>query len=181
MAWIKQHQRLLRVGVVIILAASILGPWVFDPIMVPDEYTCTSPNYRLDANFCGQPMSGLRLFPWLLGGFFAIPGVILRGEETFWQAAREYSLALLYLLMFLPFLTGLLQAFGKQNRLRLALHWLAWGLAAVVAFPLSMAQKWEMHPALWGIWLFRAGLVLWLGIEILLMFADQRKKLTNPV
>jgi len=176
MAWIKQHQRLLRVGVVIILAASILGPWVFDPLWVPAEYNCTPPNYRLDANFCGQPMSGLRLFPWLFGSLFAIPGVILRGEETFWQAAREYSLALLYLLILLPIPTGLLQAFEKQTRLRTVLNWLAWGLAAVVAFPLSMAQKWEMHPALWGIWLLRAGLILWLLVEIVLLVAGKRQE-----
>lgn len=176
MAWIYQHQRILRLGVVIVLAASILGPWVFDPIMVPEKYSCNWPNsYRLDVNFYGQPISGLRMFPWLFAGLFAVPVVILRGEETFLQAAREYTLGLLYLLIFLPILTGLLLAFGKQTRLRMALHWLAWGLAAVEAFPLSMSLRWEMHPALWGIWLFRAGLVLWLGVEILLWRAGKHQ------
>ena len=38
------------------------GPWIFDLIVVPSEYSCSTPAIRLEGDYCGIPMPGT----WIL-------------------------------------------------------------------------------------------------------------------
>ncbi|HMS01246.1 MAG TPA: hypothetical protein PKE62_18530 [Anaerolineales bacterium] len=61
---INQNISIIRAGVLLLLILALLGPWMFDQINVPAEYDCSAPFIRLNGDFCGLPISGLRFF-WL--------------------------------------------------------------------------------------------------------------------
>src|SRR5512134_1742599 len=64
MLWLKEHRRIWRAAFLITLIIAMIGPWFFDKIWVPQPYTCSLPNVRLDDVFCGVPTS----ITWLLAG-----------------------------------------------------------------------------------------------------------------
>ncbi len=47
MKWLKTHQRVWRLAILLLLLIAIAGPWAFDLVNVPAEYSCAAPYVRL--------------------------------------------------------------------------------------------------------------------------------------
>jgi hypothetical protein len=56
---------LLRTLFLAMIVLSINGPWGYERLHVPAEYPCDPPNFRLDDDYCGSPLTGADLFFWL--------------------------------------------------------------------------------------------------------------------
>ncbi|HEX5837201.1 MAG TPA: hypothetical protein VFY26_05170 [Anaerolineales bacterium] len=152
MTWLSRDRSLVRFTLVILLVISILGPWAFDRIYVPDEYTCESPFVRIDGDFCGSPMSWLSLFSWFTDGFLTTLRHLIAG--LFAGQAREFLAVLLVMLPVLPFFSTLLLMWRKNSARLKTMHLIAWGLGCL--FPLLIiAFEWD-GPVLklWGLWLY---------------------------
>ena len=72
MVWLDENIRVLRVGLIVLLFVALLGPWAFDAIYMPPEYTCSGTSVRLNVHLCGKPLSGMRILVWAAVGFFSI-------------------------------------------------------------------------------------------------------------
>lgn len=152
MAWLGRDRTLVRLTLAILLVISIMGPWAFDRIYVPDEYTCEPPFVRIDGDFCGSIMSGLSLFSWFTDGFL----ITLRRLIAQLSAgqAREFLAVLLVMLPMLPFFSTLLLIWRKNSTRLKTIHLIAWGLGCL--FPLLIiASEWNGPVTkLWGLWLY---------------------------
>jgi hypothetical protein len=62
MVWTNEYKKVWRVAVLVLLLVAIMGPWTFDRIHVPSEYSCSSPYIRLEGDFCGIPLRGITVF-----------------------------------------------------------------------------------------------------------------------
>jgi len=174
MSRLHEINRIWRAAVLVLLLAAFIGPWVFDQIVVPAEYTCSPPNIRLHGDYCGLPMSGLWLLSGMLLGGLGMVGGLFTGVTALRELGRVLLIGLVLLLVMLPFFTTWLLTFGRDTRRRKIVHLIGWGLAAVFAFPLSMLDLTELHPALWGIWLYRVVVIAALALEILDLIGGSR-------
>jgi hypothetical protein len=95
MSWINKHKRVWRVAILVLLLVAIMGPWTFDRINVPSEYPCSTPNIRLEGDFCGTPMSGIWIFSWMVGGFINAGVGLVTSALGFTEWAREFLFSLL--------------------------------------------------------------------------------------
>jgi len=87
MSWMNDHKREWRVVVLVLLLVSIIGPWIFDLIVVPSEYACLAPAIRLAGDYCGIPMSGI----WILSAAAGILVNIVVGLVTGTTAFTDCS------------------------------------------------------------------------------------------
>jgi hypothetical protein len=154
------------VAALVLLLVALLGPWTFDLIVVPAEYSC-SPAVRLEGDYCGLPMSGT----WLLAAAVSVPGrmvVELVSGAAVQSEPRELAVCL-FLLLVLPFLSTLLLLPGRERRCRRVFHWTAWGLAGAFSI-FWMAAGWQGAASmkLWGVWLYTGVAVATLAAEVLL-------------
>ena len=152
MAWLSRRRNLVRFTILILLVISILGPWAFDRIYVPDEYTCELPFVRIDGDFCGSIMSWLSLFSWFTDGFLITLRRLIAG--LFAGRARELLAMLLVMLPVLPFFSTLLLIWRRDSTRLKTIHLIAWGLGCL--FPLLIiAFEWNGPVTkLWGLWLY---------------------------
>ncbi|HSK65758.1 MAG TPA: hypothetical protein VK888_02440 [Anaerolineales bacterium] len=152
MAWLGRDRNFVRITLLLLLAISILGPWAFDRIHVPAEYTCEPPFVRLDGDFCGSPMSWLSLFSWFTDGFLTTLRHLIAG--LFAGRAREFLAVLLVMLPVLPFFSMLLLIWRKNSARLKTIHLIAWGLGSL--FPLLILTfEWNGPVTkLWGLWLY---------------------------
>ncbi|MBL8107912.1 MAG: hypothetical protein JNJ72_20255, partial [Anaerolineales bacterium] len=118
---INQNISIIRVVVLLLLILALLGPWAFDQINVPAEYDC-SPFIRLNGDFCGMPMSGIRFFQLWVGGFFYMLFELISGK--FMGQGQEFLLVLA-ILPLLPFFTTLLLLWKKDARQLRTAHLIA--------------------------------------------------------
>jgi hypothetical protein len=61
MEWLVNKKIVWRGLLLLLFFLAMAGPWMFDRIWVPAEYTCSAPFVRLDENFCGSLYLG---FGW---------------------------------------------------------------------------------------------------------------------
>lgn len=168
MSWIEEHKRDWRIALLVLLLVGFLGPWTFDRINVPAEYTCDPPYIRLEGDFCGVPLSGIWLYPWLLSGLiYSITGLLTR-ELVFTEWIREFLFSLLLFLSQLPFLCTLLLIRRGDNQLRQTLTIIAW------IFAIGFSLFWGLNnPSLfwqvWGIWLYFGLAISALILEIIII------------
>jgi len=99
MSWINEHKKVWRVAILVVGLVAIMGPWVFDVIYVPSEYSCSAPNIRLDNDFCGTPLPGIVLFHWMVSGFVYATAELVTSAMGFTDWTHEF---LPSLLLFLP-------------------------------------------------------------------------------
>lgn len=153
-----------RMAALILLLVALVGPWFFELINVPSEYPCSAPNFRLEGDYCGSPMSVM----WLLGAAVSVPSrmvVELVSGGTVQSEPRELAICLLLLLM-LPFLSTLLILLGGERRL--VFHLTALGLAAAFSiFWLAAGWHGGVSLRLWGTWLYAGVAVATLAGEVL--------------
>jgi hypothetical protein len=149
MLWRNKNVR--GAAILVLLLVAMMGPWTFDKSFVTPDYVCGgSFSYRLDDNFCGQPVSILSVFS-LFAGF--LQEMIVEQEMLGAEPLRISLMSLLLILLLLPFFSMLLLLLGS-GRWRLY-HAMAWGLAAVAGLIfLSLFGFSRSHWALWGAWLY---------------------------
>ncbi len=152
MDWLIRDRNFVRFTFLIFLVMSMMGPWAFDRIHVPAEYTCEHPFVRLNGDFCGSPLSWLSLVSWVTDGFLVTTRRLI--AELFAGGAREFLAVLLVMLPVLPFFSTLLLT-GRKNSTRLkTIHLIAWGVGCL--FPLLIiGSEWNGPVTkLWGPWLY---------------------------
>lgn len=127
MSWLSEHKRGWRLVILGLLLIAIVGPWTFDLINVPSEYSCSAPFIRLKGDYCGTPLSGMWILLTPLGA----------------------------LVLFLPFFSTLLLILSGNRRRQQILHLVVWGLATVSSlwWLLLSPAEWPLS-RLWGLWLY---------------------------
>jgi len=161
-----------------LLLVAIMGPWTFDRIYVPSEYPCSAPNIRLEGDFCGVPISGIRVFSWIIGGSINAGVGLVTGATVFadrgGEFLRGFLVIMVLLLLVLPFFSTLLLIRGGDHRRRQMFHVAAWDLAAGAGLLLGASGFSRPHWALWGIWLYIGLAVSALILEVLTLAAGRR-------
>ena len=71
MSFIIHKRQTWRTAALILIIVAMFGPWAYDLISVPAQYSCDAPFVRLQGDFCGQPVA------LLLAGPGAILGTII--------------------------------------------------------------------------------------------------------
>lgn len=158
MSWLHEHKGVWRVAILVLLLVAVIGPWMFDRINVPSQYPCLAPFIWLEGDFCGQPLSGVLFFSFIVIGFILTSVGLVIGAAAFieWVRFFVYTLGIILLLV-LPFFSTLLALLDGEQRRRRVFPTAAWGLAALAFLLLYKFSFSSLHWALWGIWLY-AGL-----------------------
>ena len=167
--WSVRYKTVLRLVILALLVVSLLGPWMYDVIGVPAEYTCDKPFVRLEGDFCGMPMSGIQFFTWFTGGFFYIIVEILKG--TFTGRFREL-IAGLSILPLIPFVTTILLLWKRELPHIRTINLVAWILALIPTLFIFMNYLTQGNGQvlrLWGLWLYLLAAVGAVIFEVLLM------------
>ncbi len=167
MSWINKHKKVLRVILLLLLGAAILGPWIFDIISVPSEYACQAPNIRVNERFCGVPLSGIRFLAWMVPGFIYAGKALLTGAVPFSDWGREFIFSLLLFLILLPFFSSVLLILRGERRRLQFFNMLALSLALGVCLLFGLTNSPKLSLALWGLWLYIAVAAAALLLEIL--------------
>ncbi|WP_420642934.1 hypothetical protein [Candidatus Leptofilum sp.] len=153
MLWLNKHKRIWRIIILALFLIALIGPWVFEQIHVPAEYHCSPPNFRLEGDFCGTPLSGIWIFTAIIGNFFRAAARLFTGTLTLVNFSRELLFSVLYLFLVLPFLTTLLLILRKNQR-----FWfqrIRWSLAVGIALLYLVLSHFFMYPLkLWGLSLY---------------------------
>jgi len=154
MSWINEPKRAWRVAILMLLLLAIIGPWAFDLINVPSEYSCSAPFIRLKGDFCGAPSSGMWFLMVGVVEFIHQVVRLVTGAATLADLSRMPLISLLALLPLLPFFSTLVLILLGDRPGQQVFHLAAWGLA--VAWTLGLLLFAPELPArqLWGLWLF---------------------------
>jgi hypothetical protein len=177
MLMIQEHKTIWRVAILVLLSVAMIGPWFFDLINVPAEYTCSAPNIRLYGDFCGLPLSGIFILFWMVGVPISnlvglVTGAIILTDIT--EILRYLLMIVGVLLLVFPFFSTLLLIFrGDRPRLRL-IHMVALGLAIGISLLFGLNNYPRLYWVLWGIWLFIGIAVIALILELLVRVARRR-------
>jgi hypothetical protein len=158
----------------------MLGPWMFDLINVPAEFTCSKPNVRLYGDFCGLPLSGFLFFKLFIGGFFYMLFTLTTG--SFLNYPRELLVGL-FVLSLIPFITSLLLLWKKETHLLPTINLVAWILALIpplLMFMLLAVQRSGYIFRLWGLWLYILVAISTVAFEIN-KFRSERKSVTKSI
>ncbi len=159
MQWITQRSRAGGLCLLALLGLASLGPWAFERINVPAQYTCSAPYVRLVGDYCGQPVSGLLILVTVAGALPTLSVGTLTGQLSLADRGRELGAGLQMLLTFLPLASALVWIWsGSPGRPRL-FHYAAWGLALAAVLGLLPYALALPPRLLWGLWL-HIGLVL---------------------
>jgi hypothetical protein len=165
MSWIGQHKRTWRISLVVLLLLATAGPWVFDKVYVPAEYECRN-SIRLEGNFCGIAMSGIRIIPWIPVSMVGSAERVLTGETAFAQGVLEFVGACFLILFFLPILTTLLLSVREEEPRWRQFHIVALCLAVALGALFATSRYSPSNWALWGIWLYSGTLACALVLEL---------------
>jgi hypothetical protein len=177
--WMNEHKRVWRGGVLVLLLAAIRGPWTFDVIYVPSKYVCSAPFIRLEGNFCGIPLSGIKLLSTMAGGLTNIAGELVAGTTMFSDRFGELLFCLLGLVLILPVFSTLFLILREDSR-----GWFVFHIAALsLAFGTSLLFATFNYPKLfwelWGMWLYVGVTASALILEVVMLAARRRLKLKS--
>ena len=173
MSWLYEHHSEWRIALLVMMIVAFLGPWTVDLIYMPSEYECSAPFVRLEGDFCGIPLSGIRIFFWISGGL----AVGLETGEVFnSERIREFLFMSLFLLLpLLPIFSTLLLILRGDHPRRQVFTIIAWILAIGVGLFLGMSNS--IYPrlfwAVWGIWLYIGLAISALTLEILVILSNR--------
>jgi len=176
MSWIIEQKHKLRMAIMLGAILAFLGPWAFDRINVPAQYECSAPNIRLDGDFCGMPISGIRGFLWLGFGFFSITSRLLTGKTNYLKIIRELLTSLLLLLPLLPIFSMLFSTLRPPQQHQQILRILPWVLAIGVCIFWSWNLESKQLLASWGLWSYILLAATAFVLEIAVLLADRKQK-----
>ena len=176
MSWINEHQNDWRKALLVAMLVAFLGPWTFERLYVPAEYACSAPNFRLEGDFCGAPISGILIMAWIGSGFISIIfGLLTEGSDLF-DRIREILISLLLLFTLLPIFSTLLLTLRGDHPRRQVFTIIAWVLAIVGSLYLNLSSNQEHFWRVWGIWLYLGLAAGALIVEIIVIL---RKKVSS--
>jgi len=144
MSWLNENRNIVRVVILALFIVSMLGPWMFDVINVPAEYECDKPFVRLEGDFCGLPLSGIKSFTWFAG------------------------------LPLIPFFTTLPLIWKKETPRLRTINLVAWILALIPTLTVFITQIKDPVIRLWGLWLYILAAVSAVIVEILVHAGERK-------
>jgi hypothetical protein len=136
------------------MIVAFLGPWTFDLIHVPSEFSCSEPNIRLDENFCGTPLAGILLYGWVIDGFIYSSTGLVTGKYTFSEWIRELIFSLLLFLPLLPIFSSFLLTLHKDRKRRQLFTIITWIMAICMGMFWGLNNYPKQFWIVWGIWLY---------------------------
>jgi hypothetical protein len=166
-SWINKNKKVLRVIVLLLLGAAILGPWIFDIVSVPSKYACQAPYIRVNERFCGVPLSGIRFLAWMVPGFIYAGRALVTRAIPISDWGRGFIFSLLLFLILLPFFSNVLLILRGERRRLQVFNVLALSLALGVCLLFGLTNSPKLSWALWGLWLYIAVAAAALLLEIL--------------
>jgi hypothetical protein len=159
-----------RVILLLLLVLAIIGPWMYERINVPARYPCTAPNFRLEGDFCGVPLSGMFIMAWMVGGTISLVVRLLTGGASLPQVDFELLMSsfiiLLIILLLLPLINTLGSLLREQSRRKSVFNVVVWCLAFVIALLICFSNYPQFYWVLWGPWLYSALAAIGLILEI---------------
>ena len=165
MSWFKEHERGWRVAFLMILGIAMLGPWSFDRISVPQPYSCSSPNVRLDDTFCGMPIPVTLLLLDVPLQFAHLVNELITGSTSKYASAEWLSILFSIFLVF-PFLSTSILILGQEQRYWSAIHCVALGLAVGTGLLIGILGFSVASWRLWGVWLYTCLTVCMWVVEV---------------
>ncbi len=169
--WLKKYKRVWRVSILVLMMAAFLGPWMFDQIHVPAKYPCSPPHYRLEGDFCGRPVSGLWLFPGIVGFIFS-GARLVTGGFVFTEWIRDLLFSVFVSLPLLPIFGTLLLILRGDHRRRQIFTIVAWVLAIGVSLFSGLNNYPKLFWLVWGVWLYIGLAASALILETLVLRAE---------
>ncbi len=143
-----QNKRLWRAAALVLLGATVFGPWYYERVYMPPEFSCAFPNAKLEGDpYCGLPIPIiLELFGFLRWG--AGISQLLSGKLTLsdWNSIFGAWRPLLIL----PFLTTPIIICGGERFRWVMLNVIAWGLAAAAGGVYLYRAPFTPFPLPWG-------------------------------
>ena len=172
--WMNEHKRVWRATGLVLLLVAIIGPWTFDVIYVPSKYACSAPFIRLEGNYCGLPLSGIKLLSMMAGGFTNIVVGMVTGTTVLKDRLGEFAFCLLGLLLILPYFSTLFLILREDSRGWFVFHIAALSLALGTSVLLAIISYEKVFWALWGIWLYVGVTASALMLETVMLAARNR-------
>jgi hypothetical protein len=169
--WFVKHKNILRGMILLLLIISLLGPWAIDQINVPAQYTCSPPNVRLYGDFCGVPVTGVKVFGWL---FIWFPYMLLEMIKATFAGRFRELLVMLYIPPLIPFFTTLLLIWKKEPRRLPTINLIAWILAFLLTLTIFISQINDPVFRLWGPWLYIIAAISAIIIEGLILVEERK-------
>jgi hypothetical protein len=176
MSFFTENKVLWRKLVLALFIISMIGPWTFDLLNIPDQYPCGNPNVRLYGDFCGYPISGFGVLIWFNSGFFYLLAELIKGNIA---AIHELILPILTWIIILPFFSILLLIWNKNSRRLQIINLVAWGLACLLIltgfiFQTNRDQLVHFFYVLWGIWLYILVVIGTIIFEIIVLRSNTK-------
>ena len=159
MSWISENKTVWRLGVLVGVAAAIMGPWAFSGDGVTSAEWCDAPLVLMENNRCVKLVSGASVFAFIATAFSQVSADLVTGRPVLAQRGKEFAGVALFtlggILLLLPVLSTLLLVLGRERRRLRTFHLLAWALAGLVALVLAVLLGAPgLNSARWGAWLF---------------------------
>jgi hypothetical protein len=185
MMWLYLHRNIWRVAIIMLLLVAIIGPWWYDLINVPSQYTCSSPFIRLKGDYCGMPMSGIWIFVMVATRPIELVVEMVTGAtgitDSDYAILKFFMYSLLLLFIVLPFFSTLLLILRGDHKRQQLFHIMVWGLAASVGVLWVINNISNLHwsGVLWGPWFYIGLAVGALILEILMLVLGRRAEEEN--
>lgn len=135
------------------MVLALLGPWAYERISVPAQYECSSPYLRLEGDFCGSPILGFQIFPWIASGLISISHGLVTGEFFLTDRLHEILISLLLLFPLLPLAGTLFLIWRGEHQSRQVFTLLTWFFAIGGSLFLGLNNPTAFW-FVWGIWLY---------------------------
>ena len=172
------HKRAWRFTVLALLLIALIGPWAYDKINVPAQYSCST-SVRLEGDFCGIPLTGGRIFTFAVGALVGSVGRLIVSEGGIGPEIRNIRAGILILIIFLPLLSLLIMTIRNDGRRFRTSHMLILGAAIGVCAFIASSGFSRHYWALWGIWSYFGLLLTVLVLELLNYRQARRMKLAD--
>jgi hypothetical protein len=172
--WMVKHKRTWRAIVLVFLLVAIIGPWTYDKIYVPSKYTCSAPVVRLEGDYCGMPLAGIRVLSMMVGGIINIVGELVIKITVLKDRFSEFAFCLLGLTLILPCFSTLFLILREESRGGFLFHFAALSLAFGVSLLVAMIYYPKLFWGLWGIWLYVGVTASTLILEAVMLFGGRR-------
>ncbi len=156
MSWIINNKVLWRIGILLLWLVAFSGPWGFDTIYVPGEYTCSDPWIRYTEQFCAATISGSEGLAILGRDFFTMIRSWSQGETMI--TSLSYLVLFIVIVFFLlaPVYNSLLSLFAGDRRRPTALNALVWLPTLIFCLLTGFLSILFPSPLLWGLWVMAA-------------------------
>ena len=176
---LNKHKGKLRLLSLVLQVIAIAGPWGYDLINVPAEYSCNSPFIRLYGDYCGLPISGGYLLFAVVSGFFALAIELFTDATGVNTAFRLFFSLMVAITFILPFARTLFLVIKKRINHKI-FNYSVWGLAAIpcLIWGITVPKDWPLSP-LWGYWLYFGLAISMLCFEILFAKKDSAQSETR--